>query len=82
MQFYFLDHLFLSIFLRLSPDSIMSLEVIDLLILGYEDLFFFLFNPLFFIFKVCGHMFSLDLKLLFKLFFLFLEGRSLFFVSF
>ncbi len=60
----------------------LSLKIIDLLILCSEDLFFFLFNPLFFLFKVCGNIFSLHLKLLFNFFFLFLEGRSLFFVSF
>jgi|LauGreDrversion4_2_1035121.scaffolds.fasta_scaffold43604_1 hypothetical protein len=50
--------------------------------LGSESLFLFLFNPLFSLSEVCGHMFSLDLKLQLKLFSLFLEGSSLFLLNY
>ena len=60
---------------------ILSLNVIDFSVFGSEDFFFFLFNQLFSLPEVCGHMFSLDLELPFELFFLLLEGSSLFFLN-
>ena len=59
----------------------LSLNVIDFYVLGFENLFFFKFNPLFSLSKVCSHMFSLDLELPFGLFFLLFEDSSLFLLN-
>ena len=67
---HFLDHLLIIFNLGFKSGNdliILSFEVINLLIFDSEDLILFLLDSFLFVLEVCRHLFSLDLKFVFKL---------------
>ena len=73
---HFLDKLLIIINLGFKSGNdliILSFEIINLLIFDSEDLTLFLLDSFLFVLEVCRHLFSLNLKFVFKLLFLILE---------
>ena len=67
---HFLDQLLIVINLGFKSGNdliILSFEIINLLIFDSEDLILFLLDSFLFVLEVCRHLFSLDLKFVFKL---------------